>query len=212
MNNKKKMILWPVFDKRNNVTIKQIEQFQLYAQLLQQWNKKMNLTAITDIEGIVEHHFQDSIEIAKFVDFKKYHTVADVGAGAGFPGIALKILFPHVQLILIEVNNKKIRFMQEVVGQLGLDDVHFVSDDWRTFLRASDIPIDLFLARASLQPVELLRIYKPSSIYKNAELIYWASQHWRPSDATKAYIKDEKTYVVGDKKRRYIFFANKISN
>ncbi len=209
MTEKKKTAIWQTFAKQYRLSDEQQRQFQLYAQLLKDWNARINLTALTDLDDIVDYHFADSIEITNFIDMKQYKMIADIGAGAGFPGIPIKIMFPHLALVPIEVNNKKIRFMQQVVDQLGLSDVHFVSDDWRTFLRHSDMPMDLFLARASLQPTELIRMFKPASAYKEADLIYWASKHWQPAADVMAYIAKEESYSIGGKKRRYIFFSDK---
>lgn len=200
--------LWQKFAKQYGLSDKQLQQFQHYAKLLIEWNKKINLTALTDLDDIVDYHFADSLEVARFLDVKSYKMIADIGAGGGFPGIPLKILFPHLTLVAIEVNNKKIGFMQHVVDTLNLKDVQFVSDDWRTFLRSTALPIDLFLARASLQPTELIRMFKPSCVYNKAKLVYWASQHWQP-EGVASYVVQEKSYMVGNKKRRYIFFSDK---
>ncbi len=209
MTEKKKTAIWQTFAKQYRLSDEQKRQFQLYAQLLQDWNARINLTALTNLDDIVHYHFADSIEITNFIDMQRYKMIADIGAGAGFPGIPIKIMFPHLALVPIEVNNKKIRFMQQVIDQLGLSDVHFVSDDWRTFLRNSDMPIDLFLARASLQSSELIRMFKPACAYKKADLIYWASKHWQPASDVAVYITKEESYNIGGKVRRYVFFSDK---
>lgn len=207
MIDKNKNSLWQDFAARNKLMNVQQEQFKKYAVMLQEWNTGFNLTALTDTEDIVDHHFQDSLEIMRFVDIAACKMIADVGTGAGFPAIPLKIMFPHIPFVLIEVNNKKVRFLQAVLEVLGLTQVEFVTDDWRTFLRHTELPIDLFLARASLQPEELLRIFKGQSFYNHARMIYWASQHWQPMKAEKKYICADEAYTVGGKDRRYIVFA-----
>ncbi len=207
MNTKTGASSWRGFANRFSLTDEQLEAFKLYAKQLQVWNKKINLTAIDDLAAIITAHFQDSVEITRFVDFDKVPMIADIGTGAGFPGLPLKIMFPHLKVVLIEVNQKKVQFLRMIIDTLNLIDVEVVDLDWRTFLRQSALPIELFLARASLQPIELIRIYKPQSAYKEAELIYWASQHWQPDDAVKLYINKQEWYEVGGKRRQYIFFA-----
>ncbi len=209
MNIKTAEHIWAALKDRFGLSEKQLEHFKLYATLLQEWNKKINVTAIEDTPSIIATHFQDSVELARFVDFKTIQMIADVGSGGGFPGLPLKILFPHLKLVLIEVNHKKLQFLQTVIDQLKLHDVELIDLDWRTFLRQIDLPIDLFLARASLQPSELVRIFKAQSPYRQSRLIYWASQHWQAEDKLQPYIKREECYEIGNKLRRYIFFENR---
>ncbi len=208
MNIKTVEHIWTSLKNSFKLSDQQLELLKEYAILLQDWNKKINVTAIEDTPSIIASHFQDSIELAHFLDFSRVHMIADVGSGGGFPGLPLKILFPHLKVVLIEVNHKKLRFLQSVVDQLQLHDVQLIDLDWRTFLRQIDLPIDLFLARASLQPVELIRIFKGQSPYQQSRLIYWASQHWQADSKLQSYIKREECYEVGNKLRRYIFFEN----
>lgn len=100
---------------------RQTEQFLLYFTLLEEWNEKMNLTAIRGYEDVAVKHFVDSVSAVKVQDFKKVHYLLDMGTGAGFPGIPLKIVFPHLRVILMDSLHKRITFLQEVIGQLGLD-------------------------------------------------------------------------------------------
>lgn len=201
---------WLLCKERFNLSDKQLQDLKTYAHMLQAWNKKINVTALDDIQDIVNFHFQDSLEIAHHVDFTKIQMIADVGSGGGFPGLPLKILFDHLQLVIIEVNHKKLDFLKAVVAELGIEGVQFFDLDWRTFLRKIALPIDLFLARASLQPEELLRIFKPQSTYGHARLIYWASQHWQADTVSMQFLNGDVPYEVGGKQRRYIFFEKKI--
>jgi len=102
-------------------------QFYRYAQLLQDWNKRINLTAITDTEGIIIKHFLDSLLFWKEVEPEKKRRVCDVGSGAGFPGIPLKIMFPSMEVVLLEVTGKKVKFLDKVIGELGLTKVAAVN-------------------------------------------------------------------------------------
>ena len=98
----------------------QLLQFEQYAELLKEWNEKMNLTAITDDEGIAVKHFIDSIAVLKFHDFNSNEKVIDIGTGAGFPGIPLKIMRPGIMLTLLDSLNKRLVFLEEVCKNLAL--------------------------------------------------------------------------------------------
>lgn len=105
------------------ITLKknQYEQFQKYFELLAEWNEKMNLTAITDESGVALKHFADSLSLLNFVDIPQNSSLADVGTGAGFPGVVLKIARPDIKLTLIDSLNKRLVFLGEVCAQLGIE-------------------------------------------------------------------------------------------
>ena len=104
----------------------QLEQFELYFQDLVAWNEKMNLTGITEREQVYTKHFYDSVSLAFYTDISKVEKLADIGSGAGFPGLPLKICFPHLKLTIIDSLNKRIGFLQHVVDHLGLTDVELI--------------------------------------------------------------------------------------
>jgi 16S rRNA (guanine527-N7)-methyltransferase len=188
------------------LTKSQTETFNRYLELLIEWNNKFNLTAITNPADIMQYHFNDSLALSECVDFNTVQSTADIGTGAGFPGIPLKILFPHLQTILIEVNNKKRTFLEHIIKEFNLDNVIVYPHDWRTFLRATNYNIDYFFARASLQPEELVRIFKPTCLYKNSTLVYWASQQWVPGKIEAPFIHKEIPYTIDNKQRKFVFF------
>jgi 16S rRNA (guanine527-N7)-methyltransferase len=184
----------------------QKEQMTVFLTDMLQVNQTYNLTAITDPEEVIAYHLLDSLAIIPFVDIGSVRGIVDVGTGAGFPGIPLKIMYPDIPLILIEVSKKKITFLESVITKLALKNVVIYPHDWRTFLRKTKFNADLFLSRASLHSDELLRMFKPSSPYKEAQLVYFASQDWRPLEKETIYLYDQKIYVIQDKKRVFSFF------
>lgn len=108
-------------DYKITLTENQYEQFQKYFELLAEWNEKMNLTAITDESGVALKHFADSLSLLNFVDIPQNSSLADVGTGAGFPGVVLKIARPDIKLTLIDSLNKRLVFLGEVCAQLGIE-------------------------------------------------------------------------------------------
>lgn len=99
---------------------RQVGQFLRYYELLVQWNQKVNLTAITEYEDVRKKHFVDSLSLVKAYDMKQAVSLVDVGTGAGFPGLALKIAFSDCKVTLLDSLNKRIHFLDAVIGELGL--------------------------------------------------------------------------------------------
>ena len=111
----------------------QIDQFITYYKMLVEWNEVMNLTAITEYDDVLKKHFVDSLSLIKAYDVSKEAKVIDVGTGAGFPGLALKIAYPSLQITLLDSLNKRIQFLNAVIEQLGLtgvDTVHGRAEDF----------------------------------------------------------------------------------
>lgn len=106
-----------------NPSEEELNKLEKYAELLIEYNKKFNLTAITKLEEIYLKHFFDSLTLIKVIDLDKELKVLDIGTGAGFPGIVLKIFYPKLELTLLDSNNKKITFLNEVTKELGLEKV-----------------------------------------------------------------------------------------
>ena len=95
----------------------QINQFDEYYEILVEWNKVMNLTGITEYQEVVEKHFLDSLSIVKVMDMDQAERVIDIGTGAGFPGIPLKIAFPKLDIVLLDSLNKRIRFFDHMIKE-----------------------------------------------------------------------------------------------
>lgn len=104
----------------------QMNQFLQYYELLIEKNKVMNLTAITEFDEVVEKHFLDSLAIVKVMDISKVSKVMDIGSGAGFPGMPLKIAFPHLKITMVDSVNKKVNFINECIDKIGLHNVEAV--------------------------------------------------------------------------------------
>jgi 16S rRNA (guanine(527)-N(7))-methyltransferase RsmG len=204
--------VWQQFCEQEQLTARQQEQFKRYAQLLMEWNNKFNITAITNGDDIVRDHFQDSLALRKFIDLSGKKGVADIGSGGGFPGIPLKICFPEIPFVLIEVNNKKVQFLQEVIKQLELSSIEVNTLEWRRFLKETDYALDLFTARASLQPEELVKVLSPAYPYAYCTLVYWASDAWSPSDKVKSMVQEEESYRIGNKRRKLVLLRRASSD
>ena len=116
---------------------KQIQQFIKYHEILVEWNSFMNLTGITEYEEVVQKHFVDSLVLCKAIDVNQIESLIDIGTGAGFPGIPLKIAYPHLKVTLLDSLQKRIKFLNEVVLQLGLENVETIHGRAEDFAKPS---------------------------------------------------------------------------
>lgn len=128
----------------------QHKQFDDFYELLVEWNKVMNLTGITEYEEVNEKHFVDSLSIVKAIDINKVENVIDVGTGAGFPGIPLKIAFPQLKVVLLDSLNKRINFLNTVIDALGLKDIQTIHGRAEDFAKKAEYreQFDLCVSRA----------------------------------------------------------------
>lgn len=108
------------------LTEKQVRQFEKYYEMLIEWNKKINLTSIIDEQEVIQKHFLDSIAVKKVIDLSNYDSLIDLGTGAGFPGIPLKIVFPELEITLVDSLNKRINFLLAVIEELSLENINCV--------------------------------------------------------------------------------------
>ncbi|MCF2669346.1 16S rRNA (guanine(527)-N(7))-methyltransferase RsmG [Faecalicatena contorta] len=138
--------------KELNIQINEIQkkQFDTFYSMLVEWNKVMNLTGITEYEEVIEKHFVDSLSIVNIFDLSEINTVIDVGTGAGFPGIPLKIAFSHLKITLLDSLNKRINFLDSVIDELKLDGIYTIHGRAEDFAKKDDYRerYDLCVSRA----------------------------------------------------------------
>ena len=147
-------------------TDKQLYQLSKFYELLIEWNQKINLTRITDKKEVYLKHFYDSLTISKELDLNKINTLCDVGTGAGFPGIVLKIFYPDLKITLIDSLLKRVKYLNEIIKELNLKEIkaiHTRAEDYKeTF--------DIVTARA-VANIEKLLTYTMHLVKKDGKLI-----------------------------------------
>jgi 16S rRNA (guanine527-N7)-methyltransferase len=141
----------------------QLQQFNIYYDTLVEWNAKMNLTGITELSEVYHKHFYDSLTASFYFDFTDSLSVCDVGAGAGFPSVPLKICFPHLEITIVDSLQKRIGFLKHLASELGLNRVSFYHDRAETFAKQSSHreQYDLVLARAVARMAVLSELCLP---------------------------------------------------
>ena len=132
------------------LTEKQVDQFIEYYEMLAESNKVMNLTAITEFRDVLKKHFVDSLTLIKEVDLTKKWTIMDVGTGAGFPGLALKIAFPELKVTLLDSLNKRVQFLNKVIEKLELTDIEALHGRAEDYAKADKLreKFDICVSRA----------------------------------------------------------------
>ena len=139
-------------------TIDQLEKLNKYYELLVEYNKVMNLTGITEKEQVYLKHFYDSLTIAKIIDLKKEQTLCDIGTGAGFPGMVLKILFPNLNIVLVDSLNKRIEFLKIVIKELKLENIEAIHARIEEYAKETREKFDIVTSRA-VAPLNILLEY-----------------------------------------------------
>lgn len=141
----------------------QSEQFQKYFEILTEWNKFMNLTAIKDEDGVLNKHFIDSVAVLKKGYIKSGDSVLDVGTGAGFPGLPIKIMMPDIKLVLLDSLQKRLKFLNEVINKLGIQDVSLYHGRAEEYSRKKEFreKFDIVTARGVAELNKLAEITLP---------------------------------------------------
>lgn len=140
------------------ITEKQLEQLKKYYELLIEYNKVMNLTGITEEEQVYLKHFYDSATITKVIDLKQEESLCDIGTGAGFPGLVLKILFPNLKVTLVDSLNKRILFLKKVIEELKLENIEAIHDRAEEYALKNIEKYDIVTSRA-VAPLNILLEY-----------------------------------------------------
>ena len=154
-----------------NLIEKNKEKFELYYNFLAEENKKYNLTAITEKEAVYEKHFNDSLAIKDCIDISKVVKICDVGSGAGFPGIPLKICFPNIDLTIIEPTQKKVKFLQMLCEKLHID-VNIINARVEDVSSEYEEKFDIVTARAVASTNVLLELVTKICKVKGKVVLY----------------------------------------
>lgn len=141
-----------------SITKKQLEQLNEYHKALVEWNKKINLTSITDEKDVYLKHFYDSLTLFKEYDLTKDISLCDVGTGAGFPGVVLKIVFPNLKITLVDSLQKRLKFLDYVIKQLDLKDVELVHERMEDYSKHNEERFDIITSRAVAKTKILVEI------------------------------------------------------
>lgn len=166
-----------------NVTEDQLSKLNKFYKLLIEWNEKINLTRITEENELYLKHFYDSLTIKKVIDLNEVETLCDVGTGAGFPGIVLKIMYPHLKITLVDSLQKRVNYLNSIIKDLELEDIHAIHSRGEDFKEKFDV----VTARA-VANIEKLVTYTMHLLNKDGQLV-----------AMKGNIEEELTESVQQK-------------
>lgn len=215
----KKSYIKNEFEKVNiAITDSQAEQFLRYFELLTEWNAVMNLTAITEFTEVVEKHFVDSALLTDYIRERESKSLIDIGTGAGFPGVPLKILFPEMKVTLLDSLNKRIRFLNTVIQELGLENIEAIHG------RAEEYGIkegyreqyDLCVSRAVARLASLCEFCIPFVKKAGAFVAYKSMKSEEELSEAKAAITvlgakllEVKEYLLGEDAQRNLLVIQK---
>ena len=164
--------------KKDNIILNenQIKQFDNYYLFLIEYNKHTNLTSIIEKEEVYLKHFYDSYLLTKTINFNNINTCLDIGTGAGFPGIVLKIIYPHLKITLLDSNNKKTNFLRELVDLLKLEEVTIINKRAEEYIKEKREFYDLVTARA-VKDMQILTELSIPYVKKNGYFIAMKSNY-----------------------------------
>ena len=164
-------------------TEEQLQKLEKFYNLLIEWNQKINLTRITEKEDVYLKHFYDSLTISKVIDLNKVETLCDVGTGAGFPGIVLKIMYPNLKITLVDSLLQRVNYLNEIIKDLDLKDIKAIHTRGEDFKEKFDVVTSRAVAN-----IEKLTNYTMHLVNKNGIMI-----------AMKGNIEEELTKSVENK-------------
>lgn len=181
-------------------TPNQLSQLEKFYQFLIETNKTMNLTRIVEKKDVYLKHFYDSLTIAKICDLKEYHTLCDIGSGAGFPGVVLKIFYPNLKITLIDSLQKRVNYLNELIEKLELKDIiayHIRAED----LALKKEKFDVVTARAVASLPKLLSIAMPL-VNKNGIFVAMKGNVEEELEKSKKVLTDKHYKLV--KKEQFL--------
>lgn len=148
-----------------------LELLEKYYNLLIEWNEKINLTTITKMEDVYLKHFYDSLTLTKEIDFSKDIVLCDVGSGAGFPGIVIKIVFPNTKITLVDSLQKRVNYLNSIIEDLGLKDIIAIHSRMEDYSRLNEEKFDYITARA-VADLSVISEVSVRSLKTNGSLVF----------------------------------------
>lgn len=179
-----------------NFTNEQKEKFDKYYTLLVEENKKYNLTNITELDEVYIKHFYDSLMMGKFINLKEIESLCDIGSGAGFPSIPLKIVYPNLKVTIIEPTLKRVKFLELVCKELGLEGVTLICDRAETAISNYRETFDIVTARAVSNLSMLLELCVPFVKVKGSLIAYKGISYEDEIKAAKNALEKLKSHVI----------------
>lgn len=174
-----------------NLSIDQLNQLEKYYQLLIQENQKYNLTSITEKEAVYLKHFYDSLTLSKIIELDD-QSLCDIGTGAGFPGLVLKIAYPNLKVTLIEATEKKCHFLNQVISELNLENIKVINERAEIYSKKIREEHDIVTSRA-VAPLKHLLEYSIPLVKVNGFYIAMKSDITKESDGISIY--EEKLHI-----------------
>lgn len=148
-----------------DLTEEKLEKLNKFYNLLIEWNKKINLTRIEKEDEVYLKHFYDSLTIAKVVDLSEIKTLCDIGTGAGFPGIVLKIFYPNLKITLIDSLQKRVNYLNEIIKDLGLDNIEAIHVRGEDYKGQYDVVTSRAVANIEKLLVYTMHLVSPTGIF-----------------------------------------------